>query len=56
MGPPTAAQRLEHLEEKATSIEENMAELVTKAVEAAVTAMKQSLTGLLVDGQAVATR
>lgn len=56
MGPPTAAQRLDQLEEKASSIEGNMAEMVTKAVEAAITAMKQSLTGLLMEGQATATR
>lgn len=56
MRPPTVAQRLDQLEEKAREVEEIMAEMVTKAVETAVTAMKQTLAELLVEGQAAASR
>lgn len=56
MGPPTVAQRIDQLEEKAIGIEESMADMVTKAVEAAVNAMKHSLKDLLLEGQATAAR
>ena len=53
MGPPTVNQRIEQLEDKATAIEESMSEMVTKAVDSALLAMKQALTELLMEGQAV---
>lgn len=56
MGPPTVAQRIDQLEEKATGIEEAMADMVSRAVDTAMSAMKQSLTELLVEGQQVAAK
>ncbi|KAL8145577.1 hypothetical protein AgCh_003652 [Apium graveolens] len=56
MGPPTVTQRLNQLEEKPMDIEATMADMVIKAVEAAVNSMKQSLTDLLVEGQATTAR
>ena len=56
MGPPTAAQRIDQLEEKATEMEEHMVEMVAKAVDAAMAAMRHSLTELLLEGQAATSR
>lgn len=56
MGPPTVVQRIDQLEEKATGIEEAMADMVSKAVDTAMSAMKQSLTELLLEGQQVAAK
>lgn len=44
MGPPTVNQCVEQLEEKATEIKESMAEMVAKAMEIVMKAMKYSLT------------
>lgn len=56
MRPPTVTQRVEQFEEKAIWIEESMADLVTKVAETAITAMKQSLTKLLIEGQTATSR
>ena len=56
MGPPTVTQRIDQLEEKATELEESMAELVAKAVESAMGAVRASLTELLVQGQNATAR
>lgn len=56
MGPPTENQRIDQLEEKAMEIEETMADMVAKAVKAAMGAVRASLTGLLVEGQTVTAR
>ncbi|KAK1357635.1 hypothetical protein POM88_050891 [Heracleum sosnowskyi] len=56
MGPPTVAQGIDQLDEKATAIEETMVDMVAKAVETAVNSLKQSLTEFLMEGQAAAAR
>ena len=56
MGPPTVTQRLEQLEATAAESEATMADLVAKAVETAVTSMKQALTEILLEGQAMAAK
>lgn len=56
MGPPTVTQRIDQLEEKATDLEETMGEMVAKSMETAFSSMKQTLTEILVEGQAATTR
>lgn len=56
MGPPTVAQRLELIEDKLSELEGVTKELVSKAVEKAVEAMKHSLTEVLLEGQTLATK
>lgn len=50
MGPPTEAQRLDLIEEKVTDLENVMKEMVAKAVETAMDAMRRSLTEVLMEG------
>lgn len=49
---PTANQRLEELEDSVANLETKITEMVSRAVEQAVSAMKHSLVGLLLQGQA----
>ena len=56
MGPPTVTQRVDQLEEKATAIEETMADMVATAVARAFDAMKHSLTELVLESQAVTSK
>lgn len=56
MGPPTVAQKLELIEEKLTGMEEATKDLVSKAVERAMEAMKHSLTEVLLEGQTLAAK
>lgn len=50
--PPTMAQCVEQLEEKATNIEAIMAEMLSYAVERAMDAMRYTLTELVMESQA----
>ncbi|XP_063944151.1 uncharacterized protein LOC135150826 isoform X1 [Daucus carota subsp. sativus] len=54
MGPPTVTQRLDQLEEKATEVEETMAEMAAKVVDRAIEAMRLSLTELIREHQTLA--
>lgn len=56
MQPPIASQRIEQLEEKATEMEDHMVEMVSKAVEAVMSAMRHSFTELFLEGQAANSR
>ena len=56
MGPPTVAQRLESVEEKLAEMEVVMKDFVTKAVDRAMEAMRQSLSEVLVEGQTMAAK
>ena len=56
MGPPTTTQRLDLMEEKVVEVEGRIQELVTKAVESAVEGLRHSLTEILIEGQALATK
>lgn len=56
MGLPTTAQRTDLLEEKATNIEHTMADMVSKAVERAMEAMRHSLTELIIESQSTAAK
>lgn len=56
MGPPTVAQRVEQLEEKLSDLEGTVTEMVSKAVERAMEAMHHSLSEMLLEGQAKATK
>lgn len=49
MGPPTVAQRIDQLEEKATYTEASMADMVSQMVDAAINEMKHSLSELLLE-------
>lgn len=56
MGPPTVAQRIEQLEEKAANIEDSTTEMVAKAVERAMEAMRNFLTELVMENQSIASK
>lgn len=51
MGPPTKAQRSEQLEERLTDLDGSIVELVSKAVERGMEAMRSSLSTMLVENQ-----
>lgn len=56
MGPPTVAQRIDAIEEKIVSMEESLKNIVTKAVEKAMEAMRHSLTEVVMEGQTLASK
>lgn len=56
MGPPTVAQRIEQLEEKTSNIEELITEMVTKAFERGLEAMRHSVTELVMENQALTSK
>ncbi|KAL8105734.1 hypothetical protein AgCh_029503 [Apium graveolens] len=51
MGHSTATQRMNTIDEKFTKMEETMKDLVSKTIDKAVEAMKQSLTEVVIEGQ-----
>lgn len=56
MGPPTTVHQLDLVEAKLIDLEETVKEMVGKAVEKGMEAIKQSLIGVLMEGQGMATK
>lgn len=56
MGPPTVTQRVELIEEKLQDVDRAVKELVSKAVDKAMEAMRHTLTEVLMEGQTLTTK
>lgn len=56
MGPPTVTHRIEHLEEKATAVEETVADLVDSRLGRAIETLHHSLAELVMESQVTTTK